>query len=424
MRPADPRREARLRFSSRRARRRPAGVRGSGADVRSTAAPMDAWPHGAGAQRRSPLKRRQSEPGPQQSAFVVHPLPLARQAAWQPRTPPAPGVQPPLQHCRASAQDALSGEHPGGGMQRLAPRLAGSPMHGTGGPPVQHCELAEHASPTSPHPTTTWQRLMPFASGRHVPEQQSALLAQTSQDGLHPPMGTQRRTPPLPGRQRLEQQSPSTEHTSSSVRVQGLPSLLVHEAGVAQWPVAFPSNVHCPPQQSEPDAQTSPEVRQPGRRAQRVTLSVPGTHDCPQQSPFALHVSPAGKQPPRSTAQVPFTHASSQQSSLCTHAVPELAHNADPAHTRDGDPASLATHASEQHSPAYPQALPTPRHPPAGAPSKPAATSRRASGPPVSGATTDVSAPDASASGSSTSSEAPRHAIRPRATRQAKSAFI
>ncbi len=69
--------------------------------------------------------------------------------------------------------------------------------------------------------------------------------------------------------------------------------------------------LHWPSQQSDGRSQVSPSTRQAPNAEQR-RLPIADWHSAEQQSPLALHVSPAGRQPGAGNMHFPVVHRAPQ----------------------------------------------------------------------------------------------------------------
>jgi hypothetical protein len=179
----------------------------------------------------------------------------------------------------------------------------------------------------------------------HAPEQQSALLLQSSHSSRHPPAPAQRFTPSPVSTQSREQHSCSILQGSPTCLAHIRPSLELQPGSFLQRDVPLGSAPHMPEQQSSGFLQISPSARQPWRSAQRNPVSrSPSVHAPPQHSLDMVQLSPAGLHPPPAGAHFPAMQTSEQQSELAVHVSPIRAHQPLGAHDR--------SHFTEQHSPA------------------------------------------------------------------------
>ena len=129
----------------------------------------------------------------------------------------APGTQrAPVQQSLGIAHGAPAGAHGGAGifLQRLGPTIGGSCTHFV---PAQQSPSAPQISPSAPH-AACWQRVVPFASGPHVPEQQSAFIAHVSHSARQPWRSAHVSTPSPLSKQTRPQQSVSITHDSPAGR--------------------------------------------------------------------------------------------------------------------------------------------------------------------------------------------------------------
>jgi hypothetical protein len=137
-------------------------------------------------------------------------------------------------------------------------------------------------------------------------------------------MGTHLRTPLAVATQRREQQSSSFAQTSSTRRVQALPSLLVHARFTAHRATPSVPETQLAEQQSAAAPHSSPLARQPASAAHRRS-PFDVSHTWPQQSVSAPQLSPAGRHV-GAAAHTPDAHEPLQQLIPTRHAVPETEH--------------------------------------------------------------------------------------------------
>jgi hypothetical protein len=166
-------------------------------------------------QTRAPTGPRQRPA--QQSSSATHGAPKGAQVLAQVSVPDVSGRQRPPQHCAATKQGSPSGrqvEPPEGPRQRSVPLVSARQLSA---PAAQHSGDFAQRYPMGRHPfgmgggaigpDVGAQRAMPLGAAMQVPEQQFSPAAHRSCSGLQPEAAAHREGPVTDGWQRPEQQS-------------------------------------------------------------------------------------------------------------------------------------------------------------------------------------------------------------------------